>query len=118
MNKKDFCRKPRKMCPPATPDEHIEMGNETISELELIDNLTNGAVKRLKLVQGEDLKFCIYAQLSWKGGDLLLETQRKKPRVWSSLDRLAKHINSKYGSVPVVELYLWSKESNGNNRRC
>jgi len=25
MNKKDFCRKPRKMCPPATPDEHIEM---------------------------------------------------------------------------------------------
>jgi len=92
MNKKDFCRKPRKMCPPATPDEHIEMG--------------------------EDLKFCIYIQLSWKGGDLLLETQRKKPRVWSSLDRLAKHINSKYGSVPVVELYLWSKESNGKNRRC
>ena len=118
MNKKDFYRKPRKMCPPATPDEHIEMGNETISELELIDNLASGTVKRLKLVQGEDLKFCIYAQLSWKGGDLLLETQRKKPRVWSSLDRLAKHINSKYGSVPVVELYLWSNELNGKNQRC
>ncbi|EGY29255.1 putative protein pFBAOT6.29, partial [Candidatus Regiella insecticola 5.15] len=45
-------------------------------------------------------------QLSWKGGDLLLETQRKTPRVWSSLDRLVKHINSKYGKVPIIELQL------------
>lgn len=82
------------------------MNNETITEPELIDNLGNQSVKKMMLVQGEDGKFSIRVQLSWKGGDFLLETQRKTPRVWSSLDRLVKHINSKYGKVPIIELQL------------
>lgn len=82
------------------------MNNETITEPELIDNFGNQSVKKMMLVQGEDGKFSIRVQLSWKGGDLLLKTQRKTPRVWSSLDRLVKHINSKYGKVPIIDLQL------------
>ncbi len=82
------------------------MNNKTITEPELIDNIVNQSVKKMMLVQGEDGKFSIRVQLSWKGGDLLLETQRKTPRVWASLDRLVKHINSKYGKVPIIELQL------------
>ena len=84
------------------------MDSETISELELIDNLQNNAVTKMVLVQGDDGRFTIYVELSWKKGELLLETQRKQPRVWSSLDRLVSHINTKYGKVPVIELHLCS----------
>ncbi|ECE2109004.1 hypothetical protein C4X16_21330 [Salmonella enterica] len=88
--------------------EHEDMADKTISELELIDNLKNNTVKKMRLVQRSDGKFMIYVEINWKGGELLLETQRKSPRMWSSLDRLVNHINSKYGSVPLIELTLWS----------
>ncbi|HHG1945686.1 TPA: hypothetical protein ACPUSD_004929 [Klebsiella pneumoniae] len=107
MKKKTFCVKHLKCSRTLeSPIENIDMNNETITEPELIDNLGNQSVKKMMLVQGEDGKFSIRVQLSWKGGDLLLETQRKTPRVWSSLDRLVKHINSKYGKVPIIELQL------------
>lgn len=84
------------------------MANNTISELELIDNLNNKTVKKMRLEQSSDGKFMIYVEINWKGGELLLETQRKAPRMWSSLDRLVNHINTKYGKVPLIELTLWS----------
>lgn len=89
------------------------MSKETINELELIDNLSNNSVKKITLVQGEDEKFKVYVQITWKEGELLLETQRKTPRVWSSLDRLVKHINSKYGCVPLIELITLECIRNG-----
>ncbi|PHM51280.1 hypothetical protein [Xenorhabdus sp. KK7.4] len=89
------------------------MSNNTINELELIDNLNNNTVKKMTLVQGEDEKFKVYVQITWKEGDLLLETQRKKPRVWSSLDRLVKHINIRYGCVPLIELITLECMKNG-----
>ena len=107
MRDKTFARKPVKCAHLTPPDEHEDMGAETINEVELIDNLATGTVSKMTLVQTEDQKFVIYVQLTWKGGQLLLETQRKKPRIWSSLDRLVKHINTKYGPVPDIELHLW-----------
>jgi hypothetical protein len=77
-----------------------------IDEPGLIDNLVNKTVKRLCLIQGECSKFYLYVTLTWKEGEHLLETQRKKPRAWASLDRLIRHINSKYGPIPVIELKL------------
>lgn len=92
------------------------MGTDTINEVELIDNLESGAVSKMTLVQSEDRRFMIYVQLSWKGGELLLETQRKKPRVWSSLDRLVKHINARYSRVPIIELHLWRKSEDDHRQ--
>lgn len=105
-------------CPaPSIKSGHIDMAHDAISELELIDNLESKAVKSLALVQGEDNKFRIYATLTWKEGRLLLETQRKKPRTWASLDRLVRHINSKYENVPVIHLELRSQHDHGKHHR-
>ncbi|MES2661808.1 MAG: hypothetical protein V4629_00750 [Pseudomonadota bacterium] len=100
------------------PLKEASFGNtqETISEIFLMENLASGAVTKMKLVQGTDDKFQIYINISWRKGELLLETQRKKPRTWSSLDRLIHYINEKYQkyeSVPVIELYLRSHRRHG-----
>ncbi|MFN3710630.1 MAG: hypothetical protein ACK4S8_08680 [Alishewanella aestuarii] len=93
------------------------MINDAISETELVDNLESKAVKSMTLVQGDDYKFRIYITLTWKEGRQLLETQRKKPRTWASLDRLVRHINTKYGKVPVIQLELRSQNDHGKNQR-
>lgn len=98
-------------------DRHIDMINDAISETELVDNLESKAVKSMTLVQGDDYKFRIYITLTWKEGRQLLETQRKKPRTWASLDRLVRHINTKYGKVPVIQLELRSQNDHGKNQR-
>lgn len=85
------------------------MSHDAIGEQELIDNLESNAVKNMALVQGEDNKFRIYVTLTWKEGRQLLETQRKTPRTWASLDRLVRHINTKYRQVPVIKLELRNK---------
>lgn len=84
------------------------MENYTINESELKDNLANGAVVALKLIEDHQGRFSILVKLSWKGGDIQLETQRKKVKKWSSLDRLVKHINAHYKNVPLIELHLRS----------
>lgn len=90
---------------------------DVINEQELIDNLASKTVKNMALVQGEDSKFRIYVTLTWKEGRQLLETQRKKPRTWASLDRLARHINTKYRQVPVIYLELRSKNESARDER-
>lgn len=99
------------------PKRAHDMTHDVISELELIDNLESKAVKHMALVQGEDDKFRIYVTLTWKEGRQLLETQRKKPRTWASLDRLVRHINSKYGHVPVIQLELRSNDEHSSHER-
>lgn len=84
---------------------------DAINEQDLIDNLASKAVKSMTLVQGDDNKFRIYVTLTWKEGRQLLETQRKKPRTWASLDRLVRHINTKYVQVPVITLELRSNDA-------
>lgn len=93
------------------------MSHDAISEQELIDYLESKAVKGMALVQGEDNKFRIYVTLTWKEGRQLLETQRKKPRTWASLDRLVRHINTKYRQVPVIQLELRSNNESAKNER-
>lgn len=91
------------------------MSHKPINELGLSDNLVNKTVKRLGLVQVEYSKFYLYVTLTWKEREQLLKTQRKKPRAWASLDHLVRHINSKYGSVPIIELKLRSKHGISSN---
>ena len=88
--------------------ENLEMAFETINEQELADNLESKAVKGLYLIQGSDDQFRVYAELTWKEGLQLLETQRKKPKEWASLDRLVRHINTKYKYVPIIQMEVRS----------
>ncbi|MFW1512981.1 hypothetical protein ACEWBN_22295 [Vibrio parahaemolyticus] len=105
-------KKKQLKCPISTSNiGYFEMKHDVISEPELIDNLESKAVKTMALVQGEDGKFCIYVTLTWKEGRQLLETQRKEPRTWASLDRLVKHINQKYENVPIIQLELRSNNN-------
>lgn len=112
-------KKKQLKCPISTSNiGHSEMKHDVISEPELIDNLESKAVKTMALVQGEDGKFCIYVTLTWKEGRQLLETQRKEPRTWASLDRLVKHINQKYENVPIIQLELRSNNNeNGKHQK-
>lgn len=80
--------------------------SDGITERELIDNTENNAVQTLKIVETDEGKFRIYINLSWKKGEFYLETQRKTFREWSSLDRLVLHINTNYGSIPLIILQL------------
>lgn len=105
-------------CPPSrNKNGHFDMTHDAISEQELIDNLESNAVKSMAFVQGEDNKFRIYVTLTWKEGRQLLETQRKTPRTWASLDRLVRHINTKYRQVPVIQLELRSGNESAKHER-
>ncbi|CAK7035337.1 MAG: hypothetical protein BACC_04465 [Bacteroides sp.] len=90
-------------------DLESDMSEAQINETTLITNLESGGIRRLKLIQGKDRKFMIRAVFAWKGGEYTLVTQRKTPRIWASLDRLLKHIETKYHNVPVIELHLWKE---------
>ncbi len=104
-------------CPASTNKSgHFDMTHDAISEVELIDNLESKAVKSMALVQDDDNKFRIYVTLTWKEGRQLLETQRKKPRTWASLDRLVRHINTKYVNVPLIQLEIRSKNERGKHQ--
>ena len=88
------------------------MAQDTITELQLIDNLANSTVTQLRLVQGSDRRYRICVLLTWKEGYQTLETQRHTPRAWASLDRLIRHMESKYGRLPaVIQLELWSDDN-------
>ena len=79
----------------------------TIVEAELVDFIRNKAVKKLNIIQVDESKYQIVANLTWKEGDWYLVTTRKKPREWASLDRLARHIREKYnGVIPPINLLL------------
>jgi hypothetical protein len=79
----------------------------TIVEAELADFIRNKAVKKLNIIQVDESKYQIVANLTWKEGDWYLVTTRKKTREWASLDRLARHIREKYnGAVPPISLLL------------
>lgn len=89
----------------------------TINEKELVDNAKNGAVRCIKVTKaagGDGL--VLYVNLTWKEGDLLLITQKKEPRTWASADRLLAHIDSKYGCVASLMIFLSDpKDEKGSN---
>ena len=79
----------------------------TINDPDLRDNAKNGAVTCIKAMPSEDGKgFCLFVNLTWKEGDLLLITQKKTPRTWTSLDRLLAYITSNNCSVTSLTIYL------------
>jgi hypothetical protein len=83
----------------------------TISESELVLVVRSRALKRMHIIQTEEGKFRVVVNLNNQEEELDLVTFRKKPREWASLDRLAKHIQEKYGAIPPITLSLFSGEA-------
>lgn len=82
----------------------------TIYESELILVVRSQALKRMHISQSDEGKYRVLVNLNNQEGELELVTYRKKPREWASLDRLAKHIQEKYGAIPIMTLTLFSGE--------
>lgn len=88
----------------------------TITEKELVDNANNGAVVAIKATKSPDgTGFNLYVNLTWKEGDLLLITQKRKPRTWKSADRLLKHIETNYSEIVALAIFLKHGEDNENS---
>lgn len=85
--------------------------NHTISEKELVNNSLNNAIQSLKIVQTKEGKYQLLITLTWKKGEHILKTQRNKVREWTSLDRLVRHINKDYGSIPLILIQLWDSKN-------
>lgn len=83
----------------------------TISESELGLVVRSKAIKRFHIVQNQQGKFLITVTLNNQEGELELVTTRKNAREWASLDRLAKHIQEKYGAIPSISLSLHTGDS-------
>lgn len=79
----------------------------TISEADMLDNARNHAIKRIHIVQGENLKYRVIVNLIWKDGDLIVVTTRKTPREWVNLNRLALHMMQNYGKIPEINLTFY-----------
>lgn len=71
----------------------------TITEDELKKAAVENAVKVLRVVRVSPAVYRLLIVLTWKTGEHLLITARKKPREWVSFDRMMKHIEGTYGSV-------------------
>lgn len=86
----------------------------TLTEAELADFLEHKVVSKLWFVQlGKD-RYEVIAAITWKPGQWRLLTQRKKPKEWVNLDRMAKHMLSKcINGVPPIELVLDEKFNDG-----
>lgn len=82
-----------------------------ISESELVLVVRSKALKTLHIMQTNEGKYRINVNLKNQETVLDLVTFRKTPREWASLDRLVKHIQSKYIGVPSIILTFYSGEA-------
>lgn len=80
--------------------------NATITEEELKKAAVENAVKALTVVRVSSSVYRLFITLTWKTGEHLLITARKKPREWVSFDRMMKHIEGTYGDVVQFNLTI------------
>lgn len=77
---------------------------DTINEVALKERVTLGNLLHFQVVELEFGKFQLLCHFMWQEAGVLLITQRRKPRTWSSLDSLYDYIDKTYGSVPTIFL--------------
>jgi len=84
----------------------------SISESELTDFVKNDAVKKISIVQNKNNNYQLEITLTWKKGTWHLVTTRGKVREWICLNRLTRHIKTKYdGALPPINLKLNQNKS-------
>lgn len=79
---------------------------DTITEPELKKAAAASAIKALRVVRVSSSVYRLVINLTWKAGDHLLVTARKKPRDWVNFDRMIKHIELTYGIVVDFDLTI------------
>lgn len=82
-----------------------------VSESELGLVVKSKALRRLNIHRTNAGRFRVSVTLNNQDGDLDLVTTRKRPREWASLDRLAKHIQERFGPHLAITLILESGET-------
>lgn len=82
-----------------------------ISEPELVLVVRSRVLKCLHIIQTSEGRYRISVNLKNQEEALELVTFRKTPREWASLDRLIKHMQSKYLGIPSVILTFYSGEA-------
>ena len=88
----------------------------TYTEAELADFLEHKVVQKLLIVQLGIDRYEVIMSLNWKPGNWRIITLRKKPREWSSLDRLTKHLIKKsVNGLPPIDLLLDARFSDGHS---
>lgn len=77
-----------------------------IDEQQLIEYATNNAITIIKIKEVADSHYSLLVTLSWREGDCILTSARKSPRVWASLNTLAKYLKGINGADTPVQLFL------------
>lgn len=104
------------LCP--SHDEEISK-MDTINEAALKERQTLGQLVSFRVVK-IDGKYELLCRFMWQESEVLLITQRKKARVWASLDSLFDYIEKTFGQIPTIFLLNFSESeanaiANGKN---
>lgn len=75
------------------------------TESQLRDFDAAGVITGAKIVQSDD-GYVLVIQVSWKPGQLVVFSQRGKPRAWVSMDRLLRYIQEVTPTIRQIELVL------------
>ncbi|WP_293644423.1 hypothetical protein [Thiolapillus sp.] len=102
---------------PFLSNDNDYMIKSFLSEKEFEENLKNGAIEILDIVQTEDGKYFLRVYLSWSSSEHIIKTYRGQIKKWVSLDRLINQLISNYGDyLPIISLHLYTNgENNASN---
>jgi hypothetical protein len=81
-----------------------------IDEQQLNEYAANNVITLIKIKEVADNHFSLLVTLSWREGDCILTSARKSPRVWASLNTMAKYLKGINGAALPVQLYLLPPE--------
>ena len=76
-----------------------------VSEPQLREYDAARAITAAKVVRSDD-GFVLVINVNWKEGDLIVYSQRNKPRAWQSVDRLIGHLERIAPSITHFEIFL------------
>lgn len=78
---------------------------DRISEPQLREYNEARSITAARIVRHLD-GYVLVVRVSWKKADLIVFSQRNKPRLWKSLDRLIAHLADVAPSIRKLEMVL------------
>ncbi len=80
-------------------------GLHRVTERQLREPAKFNTIKRATIIKTPE-GYGLIISLSWRGDSSVLYTQRMKPRMWASLDRLIMYLSELAPSIRRVDLVL------------
>ena len=86
---------------------------DDIQELDLENNLSNGQVEILHIIEDDEGKFSLSVKLNWRDVYISLVTQRKEIKRWANMQTLVGHIKSHYACkhFPKIVITLYGVQN-------